>query len=65
MTNIVKEKNQMKRTLALISFATVLAVAAIAQAPAAKTINCQNCCQGQCGQTCCQDGCTDSCCQGK
>lgn len=55
----------MKRTLALISFATVLAVAAIAQAPAAKTINCQNCCQGQCGQTCCQDGCTDSCCQGK
>lgn len=55
----------MKRTLALISFAVVLAVTAIAQAPAAKAIYCHNCCQGQCGQTCCQDGCTDSCCQSK
>jgi hypothetical protein len=65
MTNTVKEKKQMKRTLALISFAVVLAVTAIAQAPAAKAIYCHNCCQGQCGQTCCQDGCTDSCCQSK
>jgi len=56
----------MKRTLALISFAAVLAVTALAQAPAAaKAIYCHNCCQGQCGQTCCQDGCTDSCCQSK
>jgi hypothetical protein len=61
----VKEKKQMKRTLALISFAAVLAVTAIAQAPVAKAINCHNCCKGECGQTCCQDGCTDSCCQGK
>ena len=55
----------MKRTLALISFAVVLAVTAIAQAPTAKANNCKNCCQGQCGQTCCQSGCTGSCCQGK
>ncbi len=55
----------MKRTIALLSFAVVLAVTAIAQVPSAKGANCSACCQGQCGQSCCQNGCTDSCCQGK
>lgn len=60
----LKEKI-MKRTLALLSFGTLLAIAAMAQTPMAKAIACHNCCKGQCGQTCCKDGCTDNCCQSK
>jgi hypothetical protein len=57
----------MKRTLAFLSFAAILAVAAIAHTSplGAKAIYCNDCCKGACGQTCCQNGCTDSCCQSK
>ncbi len=55
----------MKRTIAMISFAAVLAVTAFAQTSKAKAIYCSDCCKDKCGQTCCQTGCTDSCCQSK
>ena len=56
----------MKRTIALISFAAAIAVAALAHpAFASKAIYCNDCCKGNCGQTCCQNACTDSCCQSK
>lgn len=57
----------MKRTIALLSFAAVLAVTAFAQTAAtkAKAIYCSDCCHDKCGQTCCKTGCTDSCCQSK
>ena len=57
----------MKRTIALLSFASVLAVTAMAQSATtgAKGIYCHDCCKAKCGQTCCQNGCTDSCCQSK
>ena len=57
----------MKRTLAFLSFAAVLAITALAQTSplSAKATYCNDCCQGKCGQTCCQGGCTDSCCQSK
>jgi hypothetical protein len=57
----------MKRTIALLSFAAVLAVTAFAQTAAtkAKAIYCNDCCHDKCGQTCCKTGCTDSCCQSK
>ncbi|SPE25442.1 exported hypothetical protein [Candidatus Sulfotelmatomonas gaucii] len=57
----------MKRTLAFLSFAAVLAITALAQTSplSAKATYCNDCCHGKCGQTCCQGGCTDSCCQSK
>ena len=57
----------MKRTIALLSFAAVLAVTALAQSATAKAkgANCQDCCKDKCGQSCCQKGCNDSCCQSK
>lgn len=57
----------MKRTIAFLSFAAVLAITALAQTSplSAKGIYCHNCCKDKCGQTCCQSGCTDSCCQSK
>lgn len=55
----------MKRTLALLSFGTLLAIAALAQTPFAKGVTCHKCCGDKCGQTCCKDGCTDNCCQSK
>ncbi len=56
----------MKRTIAALSIALVLAVTAIAQSPrSAKNADCGSCCGSTCGQTCCQGGCNGSCCQGK
>ena len=58
----------MKRTIALLSFAAVLAVTAFAQPGTtshAKATYCNDCCHGKCGQKCCKAGCTDSCCQSK
>lgn len=57
----------MKRTIAFLSFAAVLAITAVAYSSplSAKAIYCHNCCKDKCGQTCCQGGCTDSCCQSK
>ena len=55
----------MKRTITLLSFGTLLAIAALAQTPMAKAIACHNCCKDKCGQTCCKQGCTDNCCQSK
>ena len=57
----------MKRMIAVLSFAAVIGIAALAQAATsgAKATYCNDCCHGKCGQTCCQGGCTDSCCQSK
>ncbi len=57
----------MKRTIAILSFAAVLAATAFAQAGTsrAKAIYCNDCCHARCGQSCCQNGCTDSCCESK
>jgi hypothetical protein len=56
----------MKRTIASISFAALIAIASLVHAaPSTAKAACDDCCKGKCGQTCCQDGCTGSCCQGK
>ncbi len=57
----------MKRTLAAISFAAVLAITAFAQSytTSVKAAYCASCCHGQCGLSCCQHGCTDNCCNSK
>jgi hypothetical protein len=56
----------MKRIVAMLSFAAVLGVTALAQTSSfSKGAYCHNCCKDKCGQTCCQNGCTDGCCQSK
>jgi hypothetical protein len=57
----------MKRTIAFLSFAVLLAITALAQTSplAAKGAYCSACCKGKCGVSCCKSGCTDSCCQSK
>lgn len=57
----------MKRTLAFLSFAAILAITALAQTSplSAKGAYCSACCHDKCGQDCCKTGCTDSCCQSK
>jgi hypothetical protein len=56
----------MKRIVAMLSFAAVLGVTALAQTSSfSKGAYCHNCCKDKCGQSCCQKGCTDGCCQSK
>lgn len=57
----------MKRTIAMLSFAAVLAATAFAQpgTAKAKAIYCLDCCHAKCGQTCCKNGCNESCCESK
>lgn len=62
----IKEILIMKRTIAYLSLAAVLAVTAMAQTSGfSKAMYCKACCHGTCGKTCCKSGCTDSCCQSK
>jgi hypothetical protein len=62
----IKEILIMKRTIAYLSLAAVLAVTAMAQTSGfTKVMYCKACCHGTCGKTCCKSGCTDSCCQSK
>ena len=58
----------MKRTIAVLSFAAVLAATAFAQPGIAnaKAIYCSDCCHQKCdGKTCCKGSCNESCCQSK
>lgn len=56
----------MKRTIAFLSLAVVLAVSAVAQASQFKSNKaaCGACCAGDCCQSCSQSSCGD-CCKGK
>ena len=53
----------MKRTIAFLSLAIVLAVSAVAQASQFKSMkaDCGACCAGGCCQSCSQSGCGDCC----